>query len=78
MRSLTGFLENLRKNILVNYLLFLKGSINNLKSFILWKKSRLFYSVFFASANWLMGVVEIYLIFYFFGVSAVLAGSLDA
>ena len=31
------------------------------------EKSRLFYSVFFASANWLMGVVEIYLIFYFLG-----------
>ena len=31
------------------------------------EKSRLAYSAFFASANWLMGVVEIYFIFYFLG-----------
>ena len=31
------------------------------------EKIRLVYSAFFASVNWLMGVVEIYLIFYFLG-----------
>jgi len=58
---------NFKRKYFEHLLIFSESLDQKFEKFYSMEKSRLVYSAFFASANWLMGVVEIYLIFYFLG-----------